>query len=281
MVLKEEEVYVTSGKKKGSVRKETNAVSGMRVTIVRKNQNPEPPHLLSHRWHEVEARREKEASEAEGRLAEFFDNRVDTIWKVLAGDHLVIIGILPNLNSIKLNRDAKQGTSVCSRTTRLKNNQVKSRKRAFKTETVQWRQGCWSDCENCTTIGLCLARLRAIRTSEKSDVPGKPEAEGFWDQFDEFDSNSLRYVKQVSGKRQEHRLEKYKSKYLLSEVPTLLNLRTDPRKRLKDTSDAPVARHGTCQKTLSKKDFNSAEWETVRISKKPTTVMTANGEVQA
>ena len=48
MVLKEEEVYVASGKKKGSVRKETNAVSGMRVTIVRKNEHPEPPHFLSH-----------------------------------------------------------------------------------------------------------------------------------------------------------------------------------------------------------------------------------------
>ena len=42
------------------------------------------------------------------------------------------VGILPNVNSLKLNRDAKQETSVCSRTTRLKNNQVKSRQRAFK-----------------------------------------------------------------------------------------------------------------------------------------------------
>ena len=31
---------------------------------------------------------------------------------------------------------------------------------------------------------------------------------------------------------------------------------------------------------VSKKDFNSAELETMRISKNPTTVMTANGEVQ-
>ena len=34
MALKEEKVLVTSVKIKGSVRKETNAVSGMRVTIV-------------------------------------------------------------------------------------------------------------------------------------------------------------------------------------------------------------------------------------------------------
>ena len=47
MALKEEKVLVTSGKKKTSVRKETHAVSGMRVTIVHKNQNTMPPHLLS------------------------------------------------------------------------------------------------------------------------------------------------------------------------------------------------------------------------------------------
>ena len=55
MALKEEKVLVTSGKKKASVRKVTDAVSGMRVTIVRnKNQNTKQPHLLSPRCHEVE-----------------------------------------------------------------------------------------------------------------------------------------------------------------------------------------------------------------------------------
>ena len=84
-------------------------------------------------------------------------------------------------------------------------------------------------------------------------------------------------------------------------------------KRLKDYSDAPEARHGTLPKTythskrktrlhstfpqepeerefvvdpgasmhmVSRKDLNSAELETMRIPKNPTTVMTANGEVQ-
>ena len=30
--------------------------------------------------------------------------------------------------------------------------------------------------KNRTTVGLCLARLRVIRTSEKPEVSGKPEA---------------------------------------------------------------------------------------------------------
>ena len=60
MALKEEKVFATSGKKKASVRKETNAVSGMRVTIVPKNQYTLPPHLLSQPYHEVEVCVEEE-----------------------------------------------------------------------------------------------------------------------------------------------------------------------------------------------------------------------------
>ena len=37
---------------------------------------------------------------------------------------------------------------------------------------------------------------------------------------------------------------------------------------------------GPCVHLVSKRDLNFAEVETMRISKKPTTVMTANGEVQ-
>ena len=51
-------------KGKASVRQETSAVSGMRVTIVRKNQNPKPPHFLSHQCHKVEVCRGKGVSEA-------------------------------------------------------------------------------------------------------------------------------------------------------------------------------------------------------------------------
>ena len=54
MALKEEKVLATSGKKKASVRKETIAVSGMRVTVVPKTQNTLPPRLSSHPSHEVE-----------------------------------------------------------------------------------------------------------------------------------------------------------------------------------------------------------------------------------
>ena len=78
MVLKKEEVFVTSGKKKGSVRRETNVVSGMRVMIVR-NRHREPNHPLSHNLqkHEVEVCRKK-MPEDSASLRSSIDRRVNT-----------------------------------------------------------------------------------------------------------------------------------------------------------------------------------------------------------
>ena len=55
VALLEEEVFVTSGKKQGSVRRKINAVSGMREMIVQ-NRHQKPRHPLSpqHQKHEVE-----------------------------------------------------------------------------------------------------------------------------------------------------------------------------------------------------------------------------------
>ena len=82
-------------RKKANVRRESSADSGMRVTIVpNQSRIRMPPHLSSHQWHEVEVCRGKEVS-----MMPFFDNRADTIWKVLACDRLVNIAILPNVIS--------------------------------------------------------------------------------------------------------------------------------------------------------------------------------------
>ena len=69
----------SSGKKKGSVRRETNAVSRMRVTIVR-HRHRKPNHPLSHnrQKHEVEVCREKEIPEAEASLRNSIDRRVNS-----------------------------------------------------------------------------------------------------------------------------------------------------------------------------------------------------------
>ena len=77
--MKEEEVIVTSGKTKASVRRETSAVSATKPKIVRKNQTILPEHLLSQPHPEVEECRGREASEAKVTVGPFFDNRADII----------------------------------------------------------------------------------------------------------------------------------------------------------------------------------------------------------
>ena len=79
MALEEEKVFVAYKNKKASVRKETNAVSCMRVTIMHQNQNTMPPHLLSHPCHEVEVCRGREVFEAKVTMVPFFDHRADII----------------------------------------------------------------------------------------------------------------------------------------------------------------------------------------------------------
>ena len=117
-------------RKKGSVRKETNVVSRVRVTIVQR-RHQKPHHPLSHNLqeHEVEVCREKEMPEAEASLRSSIDHRANTSRKVLAPSRLVSIGILSNVNSTKQNRDVSPAQSAHSRAGRLKNNQTKSRKR--------------------------------------------------------------------------------------------------------------------------------------------------------
>ena len=85
----------------------------------------------------------------------------------------------------------------------------------------------------------------------KVESLGETRCRKSWDRLKVYDSQSLRYVKQVSGKIQDHRLEKNKSTILIGEVTTPKNLGTGPVKRLTDNSDAPEARRGIFQKTFS------------------------------
>ena len=144
-----------------------------------KTQNTEPSHLLSQQWHEVEVCRWKEVSRAKVILISFFDHRVDTIWKVLARDRLVSIGILPNVNSIKLNRAVKQVISVLRQHHKVEappSKKPKKKLQPFKAEKSDGK-GAVAVVRTVPQFGLCLARLGAIRTCEKREVSGKPEAE--------------------------------------------------------------------------------------------------------
>ena len=111
-----------------------------------------------------------------------------------------------------MNRDAKQGTSLCSRTARLKNNQVRSRKRAFKTEKATTRV-LWL-LRKLYLNWFCLARLRAVRTSEKERTIGETRGGKIWDQIRwvRFTQSTLRRASIRKNKRPS--LGKYKSKFV-------------------------------------------------------------------
>ena len=67
------------------------------------------------------------------------------------------IGILPNVNSIKTNRDVRQGISVCSRIMRLSNNQTKRQKRA----TIH-QKGRESDDKNAVAIVKIVSQMGCV-----------------------------------------------------------------------------------------------------------------------
>ena len=176
--------------------------------------------------------REQETPDAEASLRSSIDRRANTSWKVLALNRLVRIGILPNVNSIKLNRDASSAQSAHSRIGRLKRNQTKCRKRVMTKVKLLLRKVCDS----------WVVHHRTLSRQNLQRFLGR--AQKCWDQFDDYDSRGLQCVNQTSDKIKVRRLGKYKFKFLISEVPTLWNLRTDLQERLQDKSGVPAETRG-------------------------------------
>ena len=103
--------------------------------------------------------REKEMPEAEARLRNSIDRRVSTSRKVLASNRLVSIGILPNVNSRKLNRDV---SSAQRHIPHWKVHEQPNKKPKNGDDMSGY-------CEKCTTVELvnwmswicfCLVRMR-------------------------------------------------------------------------------------------------------------------------
>ena len=241
-------------KEKGQCsRKETGAVSVKRPKIAHKNQNTLPPRCRHAFWPTVSRGRSvsrKRSIRGKSNHGSFLRQPCRYYLRGTC-TRTPCEYWHPSANSIKVKRVVRLETSVCFRITRLMNNQIKSRKRGTSQKE-----------EKAMTRMLWLLRkvyhnwvvdhtTRMRWYLKEADSPGETRCQKSWDQFKEYGSPSLRYVKQVSGKRKNHGLEKYESKFLISEVPTLWNLRTDPIKRLNDSSDVPEARLGTWPKTYT------------------------------
>ena len=151
-----------------------------------------------------------------------------------------------------MNRAAKPGKGVCSRITRLMNNWTKNRERA----TIPKKE------EKATTRMLWLLwqlyRRWVVSRKTRSYLDSQRGNQARWNPMQKV-SRPIRKVRFTQPALRQASIRekkgpspgKYKSKILTSKVPALWNLRTGPKKRLKDNSDAPEARHGTLPRTCT------------------------------
>ena len=216
-------------RKKASVRRETSAVSDMRMTIMQQKPTPksappsEPPMTRGR-----SASRKKKRQRQKSDWQNFFDNRADTIWKVLVRHHLVSIGILSNVNSFKLNRDAKQET-MC----------------LFPHCKVGKR--CCSYCEKLYHSWVVSRKTqRSIRTSETREVSGKPRGVKSWDR-----SGRVRFTQSCATSRK-NRLGQIQVKLPHQRSPYAVKFGEQiSGKRLKrQRAMRPAARHGTLPENI-------------------------------
>ena len=163
--------------------------------------------------------RGKEVSRAKVILVSFFDNRADTISKVLARVRLVSIGILPKCQFHENESGCKADDKCLFPHYKVEDQPSRKQKRSF--------QNGKRDDKDAVAIAKTVPQLGCVSLdselldSQRGKQAGKTRCKKSWDRFEKYGSLSLRCVKQVSGKRTDHRLDKYKSKILVSEVPTL------------------------------------------------------------
>ena len=251
-------------KEKSSDRRETNAVSGMRVTIV-PNRHQKPRHLLSHEHQEVEVRREKGGLEAEASLGSPTDSRAKTSWKVLALNHFRRDGILPNVNSLSLNRVVNLAQSAFFRTGRLRNIQTKkSRKGDDKSA------GAISKRVRFTRAALRQATIREKEgpSLEKTQVKIPHQRSPYAMKYED------RSPEETARQERCARGDAWRTKLHCIRLPIGGFCRPQTRRKESLWWTPEQACRLSAGKTLA-----LPNWKTVTISESPASLVTANGEV--
>ena len=116
---------------------------------------PKTLHPLNHQHKEVEVRRGKRTSEAGVHLKSSLDSRAKITWKVFAPNHLVIIGILSNVNSIKTESGSKGG-DACSFAHRQVEDQPSKKK-----ENGWWQKSAVVILKDALQLGCAFSGQRA------------------------------------------------------------------------------------------------------------------------
>ena len=267
----------------------------------------EPDHnaatLLSHPCHEVEVCRGKEVSEAKVTIVPYFDNRADTIWKVLARDRLVNSGILPSVNFYKTETGCKAGDKCA-----FPHHEVDEQPNQKANKGFFSHKRRDSDDKNAVAIVTKVPRLGCV--SQDSDAlvsysgkqsRGNPMQKVLGSiRKARFTQSTVRQasIREKKGMKFEERsheeaerqqrcawnlaknIFKLKEKdqatfYLPAEewlLPAASTKELEERELVVDSR--------ACMHMVSERDLDSAELQTMRTSRSPTTVMTANGEVQ-
>ena len=195
--MKEDKVPVTSGKKKACVRKETNAVSGMRVTIVHKNQN-----VSRHTFRALGVTRSKRVS-IKGE-----SNRGSILRQpcryYLKGTCTRSLCGYWHRQFTKMKRVARLETKCLFPHYKFDEHPNNKPKKGYRSKKRRE-----SDDKNAVAIAKIEPQLGCVSQDSKwKAVLEKPDAKKSWDRFEEYDSLSLRHIKHVSGKAKDHRWEK-------------------------------------------------------------------------
>ena len=222
------------------------------------------------------------------------------------------IGILPSVKSISLNRDVNSAQNACSLTGRLKSHRTKSRKKgddksaAAVVKSVRQLSCVSQDTEPPESTAISskdtkvlrpIRRVRFTRAAlrQANIRENKGASLGKNTSLNSSSAQSSRFEKEnrSPGETPETRAMRPRRR-----VETCQENLQAQKKEDKATFHSPseewimpaastlkpgerefVVDSGASMHVVSKKDLNKAELETVRISKNPTTVVTANGEV--
>ena len=141
----------------------------------------------------------------------------------------------PSANSVKMKRVVRLETSVCFRITRLMNNHIRSRENNItkkKNAMTRMLWLLWRVYHNWVVYHKIQMHSFLKKESRRSPMQKvlEPLLKGY-------DSQSLTLRQANIREKKEPSLGKLMSEFLISEVPTLWNLRTGPMKRLNDSSD--------------------------------------------
>ena len=289
-------------------------VPATRPKIVRKNQNTLPPHLLSQPHHDVEVCRGREVSEAKATVGPFFADYLKGTCTRTPCEYWHP----PECQFEKMKWVVRLETSACFRT-RLINNRLKKPKKSNIPKRRESDDKNVVAIVKSVSQLCCVSQDSDALVSQGRKSRGNPMQKVLEPtQRVRFTESTLRYASFREKKgpslgkinvKFRHQRSPYSMKFedrsherqqrcARSKARNLSkNIFTSSKKKQgcillsrggmgtpgcvnKRAGGEFVVDSGVSMHMVSKRDLDSAELETVRISRSPTTVMTANGEVQ-